>query len=209
MKFTFGNTTIETTHCENTEYYRNIPIITDECSCDKCRNFINGVSRLAPEISHFFTELDIDIKKPVSLSALYSENNGNSVCYWAFYELCGSIIEDSNDQYYITWNCCVSFHRKSDRVIQAEVFFHYFPWVLDMPMCDLPKQPQISRRGYIINGDMKAFYVKVSFDEDTGGYYICFSRDFDEITAEGYDEWYPDIEAVSSRLSEMEVEWNV
>ena len=206
MKRIFGNTIIETTPAKNAEYYKNIPIISDECSCDKCQNFVNGVGKLVPEISDFFAEIGIDIKKPISLSALYSEDNGRSICYWAFYELCGSIIEDSNDQYSITWNCHVSFHKKSSEVIQAEVFFHNFPCLLDTPICDLPKQPQISRTGYITIGNMKDFYVKALFDQDSGGYYILYSKNFCDKTAEGYDEWYPDIETVSSRLSEMEIE---
>ena len=63
---------------------------------------------------------------------------------------------------------------------------------------------RVIHEGYIIKG----FYVKVLFDEDSEGYYIFYSKNFDDKTAEGYDEWYPDIETVSSRLSEMEVEWN-
>lgn len=208
MEFIFRNTIIETTPAKNADYYKNIPIISDACSCAKCRNFSNGVGKLVPEISDFFAEIGIDIKKPESLSALYSEDNGSSICYWAFYELCGSIIEDSNDQYSITWNCHVSFHNKSSDVIQAEVFFHHFPWALDTPIGDLPKQPQIARTGYITSGDMKDFYVRALFDEDSGGYSILYSKDFNDKTAEGYDEWYPDIETVNSRLTDMEIEWN-
>lgn len=208
MEFIFRNTIIETTPAKNAEYYNNIPIISDECSCDKCHNFVNGVGKLVPEISDFFAKIGIDIKKPESLSALYSEDNGHSICYWAFYELYGSIIEDSNDQYSITWNCHVSFHKKNSDVIQAEVFFHHFPWILGTPICDLPKQPQISQTGYIISGDMKDFYFKALFDEDSGGYFILYSKNFDDKNAEGYDEWYPDIETVNSRLTDMEIEWN-
>ena len=208
MEHIFGNTIIETSTAKNADYYKNIPIISDECSCDKCQNFVNGVGRLAPEISDFFAKIGIDIKKPESLSALYSEDNGRSICYWAFYELCGSIIKDSNDQYSITWNCHVSFHKKSSDLIQAEVFFHHFPWTLDMPIGDLPKQPQIARTGYITSGDMKDFYVRALFDVDSGGYSILYSKDFNDKTAEGYDEWYPDIETVNSRLTDMEIEWN-
>ena len=208
MEHIFGNTIIETNTAKNADYYKNIPIISDECSCDKCQNFVNGVGRLAPEISDFFAEIGIDIKKPVFLSALYSEDNSHSICYWAFYDLCGSIIENCNDQYSLTWNCHVSFHNKSSDVIQAEVFFHHFPWVLDTPIGDLLKQPQIARTGYITSGDMKDFYVRALFDEDSGGYSILYSKDFNDKTAEGYDEWYPDIETVNSRLTDMEIEWN-
>ena len=68
--------------------------------------------------------------------------------------------------------------------------------------------PQISQTGYITSGDMKDFYIKTLFDEDSGGYYILYSKNFDDKNAEGYDEWYPDIETVNSRLTDMEIEWN-
>ena len=62
MEFIFRNTIIETTPAKNAEYYNNIPIIIDECSCDKCHNFVNGVGKLVPEISDFFAKIGIDIK---------------------------------------------------------------------------------------------------------------------------------------------------
>ena len=55
---------------------------------------------------------------------------------------------------------------------------------------------------------MKDFYVRALFDEDSGGYSILYSKDFNDKTADGYDEWYPDIETVNSRLTDMEIEWN-
>ena len=69
-------------------------------------------------------------------------------------------------------------------------------------------KPQIARTGYITSGDMKDFYVRALFDVDSGGYSILYSKDFNDKTAEGYDEWYPDIETVNSRLTDMEIEWN-
>ena len=52
--------------------------------------------------------------------------------------------------------------------------------------------------GLVKSGDMSGFYVKILPDpDDTGGYYILYSRDFSDLSAEGYDEW---------RLNELEIE---
>lgn len=62
--------------------------------------------------------------------------------------------------------------------------------------------------GYIRRGKHAGFYIKVAYDpEDTGGYYVFFSRDFSEKTAEGYDNWYLDLEDVERLLGTLEIEW--
>ncbi len=62
--------------------------------------------------------------------------------------------------------------------------------------------------GYIADGDMRSFYLKIVYDlEDTGGYYIFFSRDFSDLRAEGYDEWYRNSEELTARLHDFNVEW--
>ncbi|MCR5122905.1 MAG: hypothetical protein K6B74_10860 [Ruminococcus sp.] len=55
---------------------------------------------------------------------------------------------------------------------------------------------------------MSSFYVKAFHDnEDTGGYYLLFSKNFDDPQAEGYDEWYPDLEDLTRRINSLDVEW--
>lgn len=52
--------------------------------------------------------------------------------------------------------------------------------------------------GLVESGDMSGFYVKILPDpDDTGGYYILYSMDFSDRSAECYDEW---------RLNELEIE---
>lgn len=44
---------------------------------------------------------------------------------------------------------------------------------------------QFHTAGYITAGDMRSFYVKIVPDpEDTGGYYLLFSKDFHDPHAE-------------------------
>lgn len=67
--------------------------------------------------------------------------------------------------------------------------------------------------GFICKGatnGMNGFYVKVVDDtQNTGGYYVLYSRNFADITAEGYDEWYPDIEPINCLFRELNVEWEI
>lgn len=52
--------------------------------------------------------------------------------------------------------------------------------------------------GLVKSGDMSGFYVKILPDpNETGEYYILYSKDFSDLSAEGYDEW---------RLNELEIE---
>lgn len=55
---------------------------------------------------------------------------------------------------------------------------------------------------------MKTFYLKIVHDIDnTGGYYILFSKDFNDLYAETYDEWYLNLEELTGRFSDFNVEW--
>ncbi len=66
----------------------------------------------------------------------------------------------------------------------------------------------LNKIGYISSGDMKSFYLKIVHDtEKTGGYYILFSRDFSDFYAEGYDEWYLNLEELTDRFNDFNVEW--
>lgn len=62
--------------------------------------------------------------------------------------------------------------------------------------------------GFVQNGDMKGYYVKPVRDTGgTGGCYLFFSKDFSNIQAEGFDEWYQDEDDVSKRISELNIDW--
>ena len=66
----------------------------------------------------------------------------------------------------------------------------------------------LNKIGYISSGDMKSFYLKIVHDiENTGGYYILFSKDFNNLYAEGYDEWYLNLEELTGRFNDFNVEW--
>lgn len=43
---------------------------------------------------------------------------------------------------------------------------------------------------HVNSGDMAFFFLRAGHDENTGGYYVYYSRDFSDPTAEGCDEWF-------------------
>lgn len=65
----------------------------------------------------------------------------------------------------------------------------------------------LNKVGLIRSGQMKDFYIKVVSDEDTGGFYILYSRDFENKSAEGYDEWYSDEATTENIVDKLDVEW--
>jgi 1,2-phenylacetyl-CoA epoxidase catalytic subunit len=47
--------------------------------------------------------------------------------------------------------------------------------------------------GFVIEGENKGFYIKITEDlTNTGGYLLLYSKNFGDKNAEGYDEWFLD-----------------
>ena len=64
--------------------------------------------------------------------------------------------------------------------------------------------------GLVKNGDMVGFYVKIFPDiNSTGGYYILYSKDFSDKTAEGYDDWLLNEYEVESYFRNIIVDWSI
>lgn len=62
----------------------------------------------------------------------------------------------------------------------------------------------LNQYGDIRSGRMQGFRIKVVHDtEDTGGYYVFYEKD-----AEGYDDWYPDLQSVENAFMKMDVNWH-
>lgn len=147
------------------KYYNHIRVITDGCSCDGCRNFFLGISKIEFEILNFFSNLGVDIQKPAEIMVCCKEDTGNAIFYEGFYHICGKILT-GNDCWKSAGNCSDEtsayticdenlYHVSKDLavgfsnnialfdksafkesefpmpVIQMEIFFHNFPWVLD------------------------------------------------------------------------------
>lgn len=158
MIFTFGNAAIDIDIEKTSAFYRSSRLITDNCSCDGCRNFLSGAPKLDREVLGFFQMLGIDIRKPAELIAWCSEDHGESVHYGGWYHICGQMISDTdcwtlqadqngethqslneNNFFAITNHFSVGFTNTiclkdqafPEPVVQMEILAHHFPWVLN------------------------------------------------------------------------------
>ena len=158
MILQFGNIIIDADIDKTRSFYESSRILTDDCMCENCQNFVSGAEKLSPDILKFFQHLGIDILKPAEMVAWSPEDNGKSRFYGGWYHLCGRLMSDSecwksetdnngkireslieNRFFSITDNFSIGFTNKimlrkadfPDPVVQMEILVHHFPWVLN------------------------------------------------------------------------------
>lgn len=158
MVFKMGNSLLDINVEKTRQFYHNAKIITDDCGCDGCQNFVLGADRLHSDVMSFFSQIGIDIRKPAEIMVLCPEDNGQSIYYEGFYHICGKLLSESDcwksridwkgsasysiceeNMYCVSENFSVGFSNhinlKEDDfpmpIIQMETFFRRFPWVLD------------------------------------------------------------------------------
>ena len=57
----------------------------------------------------------------------------------------------------------------------------------------------------VTSGDMAGFCLRAEYDSGTGGYYVYFSRDFSDPSAEGYDEWFEHREDAEAYMNSLDL----
>ncbi|MCD5324464.1 MULTISPECIES: hypothetical protein [Pontibacillus] len=87
-----GSWTIEVDVNKTKEFYDNYHLITEDCDCDYCANYVLVCEKLPPEIKDLFNLLGIDPLKEGEVSE-YMENKNGTHLYGAFYHIVGRIIE--------------------------------------------------------------------------------------------------------------------
>ena len=161
MIIKLNNITLDVDIEKTKQFYAQAKVITDGCSCDGCRNFMLGTDKVKGEILDFFSNLGIDIQKPAEIMSLCAEDNGETIYYEGWYHICGKILT-GNDCWTATVNddngtsvykiCDENLYHVSEEfavgfsnnialqdddfpmpIIQMEIFFHHFPWVLNEP----------------------------------------------------------------------------
>ena len=154
MIFTFGNYVIDADTEKTRGIYRTLPLISQSCSCDGCRNFEQAVDVLPEPVLAFFRTLGIDPKK-MTECYVNCQNADGTLFYGGFCHLCGTLIQgesawgktseassrcDADLMYHIDDHFCVSFGEACDLVeVQFEApvlqieFQADIPWVLDKP----------------------------------------------------------------------------
>lgn len=147
-EFTFGPYRLLVNVEANRAYYNARPLPWVTCSCAGCRNFVEAVKLLPPEVKTFFDALGLDPEKPGETMYLEENGSGAVCCTAGWYHLCGSIetggfwkegmppeawVEIGRD-------FSVGFSRKCDLLpddfpepcFQMDIDCH-IPWVLEEP----------------------------------------------------------------------------
>jgi hypothetical protein len=88
----FGIWTIEIDVSKTKRFYDNYHLITEDCQCDYCANYVLACDKFPLEIKELFNSLGIDPRKEGEVSH-YLENQDKTHFYGAFYHIAGKIIE--------------------------------------------------------------------------------------------------------------------
>lgn len=83
---------IETDVEQTKRFYDDFHLITEDCSCDYCANYILACDKFPLEIKDLFDSLGIDPCKEGEVSE-YVKNKDGKHFYRAFYHIIGKIIE--------------------------------------------------------------------------------------------------------------------
>ena len=92
MIFPFGNYTVEIDVEKTRRTYQRLPLITQRCSCDGCRNFEKAVDGLPEAVRTFFDDLGIDLKRIVECY-VNCKNDDGTLLYGGFCHVCGKLLE--------------------------------------------------------------------------------------------------------------------
>ena len=122
-------------------------IMTYDCDCAGCRNYMRAVDSFPGEVIEFFTSLGLDVKKAVEIIPWFAENEGKAMNYGGFYHLYGRIISggecwkengevsvyEITDGYSVGFTEDISLREEElgEPALQMEIFFHGIPWLLD------------------------------------------------------------------------------
>lgn len=74
------------------QFYENHHLITEDCDCDYCTNYIVACDTFSPEVKHLFDLLGIDPRKEGEVFE-YMVNQDGTHLYGAFYHIVGKIID--------------------------------------------------------------------------------------------------------------------
>ena len=147
MIYEFENCVLETDAEENRKLYEKLPLVTDECTCDGCSNYMLAAEHFPREVMAFFENLGMDIRKASEIITWGSENDGMSLYYGGFYHLRGRIVRSSShdentekiifhriaDGYSVWFTEDISLAEDclGEEAVQMEIDFHGVPWMLD------------------------------------------------------------------------------
>ena len=167
MIFTFPKFTLDIDIEKTKAYYNSAHLVSADCSCSGCRNYEQAIDILPKDVTSFFSQMGIDMKKIREVYVNYT-NTDDTVYYGGFYHVCGNIVEgesawisdtpsskhwEDEKAYPITQSLKVSFKNDCDLLeksfplpaIQLEISAD-IPWVL-AEQNDYEKDMERKRKG--------------------------------------------------------------
>lgn len=132
-----GSWTIEVDVEQTKRFYDGFHLITDDCICDYCANYILACNQFPLEIKDFFVCLGIDPCKEGEVSE-YMKNQDGTHFYRAFYHVVGRIIKGPK-----LWNEDTSVHNLAGFEIGFTEVLDLVPEGFPMPTVQVEFQMNI------------------------------------------------------------------
>ena len=76
-------------------FYQAARVMTDDCSCSGCRNFVKAMNFLPEKVTTFFTRLGVDMKKLTEIWVNCTNADG-TISYNGLSNVCGKLIAGEN-----------------------------------------------------------------------------------------------------------------
>jgi len=137
MIFAFGNCKLDVDVDKTKAYYKTAKTVTGDCSCDGCRNYVEAIDFLPKEVTTFFAQLGIDMKKPREVYSI-NESAGGTLPYGGWYHVCATIIQGENPVVYTSENQTYSIDETKTFSITDD-FKIYFSEKCDLLENDFPR----------------------------------------------------------------------
>lgn len=151
MLFDFGDIKLDVDVARTRRYFADAPLLTDDCNCAGCRNYVQAAQKLPREMQDFFVALGLDTRKTPDVYVNGTRAAG-LLFYQGWYHICGEILQGlststpenpphntpSTPWIQVSDKFCVSFSKKCDLLpddfpkpaIQMEIWAANIPWVL-------------------------------------------------------------------------------
>ena len=152
MRFKFDDLILEIDVDKTRRFYESLPKITDDCSCDGCRNYMLAIEDFPQEVKSFFRKLGIEPEKASEVFTWSSACESNTAHYGGFYHFCGELIKGKDcwrkidkseaimgelhaitSGYFVGFTNRISLAEENlcEPALQMEIDFHRVPWKLD------------------------------------------------------------------------------
>lgn len=140
--------------------YAGLPLITENCLCDSCENYLFAVDSFPEPVRQLFASLGVDVRRASEVFSSFCEDR-QEFSYGGFYPIVGRILEQEETLYFqvndrlwkqnpemvvrvadkfsvwFTEDCSLVPDGFPQPHLQMEISF-YLPWVLARPYWEVP-----------------------------------------------------------------------